>query len=463
MLQVARQKLYEAQDTYLEDFDRLNRSDAGRAPLWVHHLRKSAITRFAELGFPITRDLEFPVREEWLYTNVAPVAKIPFTMAFECEPDGVTRQTLVPFTFGQSAWSQLVFVNGVYADDLSFIAPLPGGVRVDSLAAALADEPDGLRQHLARHAGYDEHGLTALNTAFLHDGAFVSVPDGQVVEQPIHLLFVSTERDVPTVSYPRTLVIAGRGSVVTLVESYVGVSNAASFTNAVTEIVAGAGSVIDHYRIQRESTQAYHISTTQVYQERDSNLTSFNMAMGGALTRNTVGARLDGEGIITRLNGLYLVTGQQHIDNHTAIEHAKPNCNSYEVYKGILDGRSRGVFNGKVFVRPGAQGTDAKQLNKNLLLSPDATIDTKPQLEIFADDVKCTHGATVGQLDEEQIFYLISRGMAREIACNLLTYGFAGDLIRRLKVEAIRDHLDTLFETTIKTLVETRAGERDDV
>lgn len=458
MLQVARQKSYEAQGTYLADFDLLNRSIAGRAPLWVHHLRKSAITRFTELGFPITRDLDFPMREEWLYTNVAPIAKIPFKATFEPELDGVTPQTIEPFTFGQSAWSQLVFVNGVYADALSSIAPLPNGVRVESLVDTMADEPEVLRQHLARHATYNEHGFIALNTAFIHDGAFVYVPDGRVVEEPIHLVFISTARDAPTVSHPRTLVIVGNGSVATLVESYVGLADTVSFTNAVTEIVAGPGAVVDHYRIQRESTRASHISTTHIYQERDSNLSSFNMAMGGALTRNNVMVRLDGEGITARLNGLYLVTGQQHIDNHTAIEHARPNCNSYEVYKGILDGQSKAVFNGKVFVRPGAQGTDAKQLNKNLLLSPDAAVDTKPQLEIFADAVKCTHGATIGQLDEEQIFYLITRGIAREVACNLLTYGFAGDLIRRLKVEPIREQLDALFETTIKQLAAARTA-----
>lgn len=456
MLHVARQRSYEEQGTYLSDFERLNKSPASRAPLWVYQIRKTALSRFVERGFPITRDLNFPLREEWLYTNVAPIAKIPFTSTFEYEPDAVTRQTLKPLTFGQSSWSQLVFVNGMYVEALSSIAPLPEGVRVESLADTMASEPEVLRQHLTRHASYDENGFTALNTAFIHDGAFVYVPDGKVVEKPIHVLFISTERATPTVSHPRTLIIAGKDSIVTLVESYASLSNHLYFTNAVTEIVAGPGALIDHYRIQRESTQAYHISTTDIYQERDSSLSSFNMAMGGALTRNNVTARLDGEGVVARLNGLYLVTGQQHVDNHTAIDHRKPNCNSYEVYKGILDGQSKAVFNGKVFVRPGAQKTDAKQLNKNLLLSNDATVDTKPQLEIFADDVKCTHGATVGQLDEEQIFYLISRGMAREIACNLLTYGFAADLIRRLKVEPIRDQLDSLFEITIRRLAEAR-------
>lgn len=435
--------------SYYTDYEALKTHPA---PLWVHQLRKSAMSRFTENGFPITRELGFPEREDWIYTNVAPIANVAFTRASGSDAAGVTREDLAPFTFGQSSWSELVFINGNYAESLSAVRKLPKGVRVQSLAQAMEDEAEGLQQHLAKHADYEHTGFTALNTAFIHDGAYIYVPDGKTVEAPIHVIYVSTDRGAPTVSHPRTLIVAGAGSIATVVENYVSLTDHQYFTNAVTELITGNDAVIDHYRINRESRAAYHISMTKTYQKDNSHVSLFNMSMGGALTRNDTQAYLDGEYIVTRMNGLYLVTGKQHVDNHTSMDHAKPNCNSYEVYKGILDGQSHAVFNGKVFVRQDAQETDAKQLNKNLLLSSDATVNTKPQLEIYADQVKCTHGATVGQLDEEQIFYLITRGMSRSVACNLLTYGFAADLIRRLKVEAIRNQLDALLETTIKEL-----------
>lgn len=426
------------------------------APLWLHQLRKSAMGRFFELGFPITRELAFPEREDWIYTNVAPIAAVPFTRAFTPETAGVTHDALTPFTFGQSSWNELVFVDGLYASSLSTVQKAPDGVRIQNLAEAAAQDTAGVQQHLAKYADYEKTGFTALNTAFLQDGVFIYVPQGKAVETPIHVIYLSMDRGTPTVTHPRTLIVAGAGSMVTVIESYVSLTDHVYFTNAVTELVAGRDAVIDHYRINRESRAAYHISMTKTYQRDNSHVSLFNMSMGGALTRNDTRAHLDGEHIVTRMNGLYLVTGKQHVDNHTDIDHARPNCNSYEVYKGILDGQSHAVFNGKVLVRQDAQETDAKQLNKNLLLSRDATVNTKPQLEIYADQVKCTHGATVGQLDEEQIFYLITRGMSRDVASNLLTYGFAADLVRRLKVEAIRNELEALFETTVKELASTR-------
>jgi Fe-S cluster assembly protein SufD len=332
------------------------------------------------------------------------------------------------------------------------VQPLPAGVIVEGLGRALAEHPARVQPHLARYADYRQNGFTALNTAFIRDGAFIHVPEGRMVETPIHILYVAASGETPSVAHPRTLIVLGNGSAVTVVESYIGLSEQTYFTNAVTEIAAGRDASVDHYRINRENRQAYHISTTHLYQQHNSHVSTFNLSMGGALTRNDTNAHLDGEHVTARLNGLYLATGQQHVDNHTAIHHARPNCDSYEVYKGILEGKSQAVFNGKVFVHQDAQETDAKQLNKNLMLSPDATVHTKPQLEIRADQVKCTHGATVGQLDEEQIFYLRTRGLSRDAACHLLTYGFAADLIRRLKVEALREHLDTLFETTIQQL-----------
>lgn len=439
---------------YFMDFEALKKDPT---PLWLRRLRMQALDRFENLGIPITRELQFPEKEDWLFTNLAPIAKIPFSRAPALNTLGVNRDNLIPYTFGDASWTELVFVNGIYAESLSTTHSYPGGVTIQPISNAIADDNETLQGHLAKYADYEKAGLTALNTAFLNDGVFIQVPEGKMVEHPIHVLYVSADRETPTVTHPRTLVVAESGASVTVVESYIGLSKHRYFTNAVTELVTGQSAVIDHYRINRESLDAFHTSMTQTEQHDDSNISTFNMCMGGALTRNDTQAHLNGEHIVTRMNGLYLITGTQHVDNHTAMDHAKPNCNSYEVYKGILDGQSHAIFNGKVFVRKDAQETDAKQLNKNLLLSPMASVDTKPQLEIFADQVKCTHGATVGQLDEDQIFYSITRGMSREVACNLLTYGFAADLVRRLKVEAIREQLDELFEETIKGLVETRS------
>ena len=316
---------------------------------------------------------------------------------------------------------------------------------VHSLAAVLQAHPEWVEPYLARHAKFQEHAFTALNTAFLQDGVFLSVPKGKVIAEPIELLFVSTTPGEGTVSHPRNLVVVGPGAQLTLIETFVGLDENVYFTNAVTEIVAGEGAVIDHYKIQRESVEAFHIATTQIYQTRGSNFSSHFVSLGGSLVRNEINVVLDGENCECTLNGLYLANGTQHVDCHTVIDHAKPHCNSHELYKAVLDGKGHGVFNGKIFVRQDAQKTDAKQTNQTLLLSNDATINTKPQLEIFADDVKCTHGATVGQLQEEQLFYLRTRGIGLQEARSLLTFAFANDIVGRIKVEPIRAQLEALL------------------
>ncbi|MBT5876775.1 MAG: Fe-S cluster assembly protein SufD [Candidatus Latescibacteria bacterium] len=433
--------------TYRTDYEELKKA---QAPLWLHQLRKRAMTSFGNLGLPITREMDFPEREDWMFTNLAPIAKIPFTREYESSATDVSSEDIAPYTYGDDSWTELVFVNGCYSESLSR-RPVQGpGIRVETLAEAVNGDSELLQTHLAHHAEFESTGLSALNTAFLDQGVLVHVQAGKLTEHPIHIIHVSVDRGTPTVSHPRILVVADQDSAVTVVESYFSLTDHQYYNNCVTELVTGRAATIDHYRINRESLASYHTSMTKAEQHDDSNISTFNMCMGGALTRNDTHAHLNGEHIVTRMNGIYIVNGSQHVDNHTVMDHAKPNCNSYEVYKGILDGNAHGVFNGKVFVRQDAQETDAKQLNKNLLLSPNASVDTKPQLEIFADQVKCTHGATVGQLDEDQIFYGITRGMSRAVACQLLTYGFAADLVRRLKVEAIRERLDTLFENTIK-------------
>ena len=299
-----------------------------------------------------------------------------------------------------------------------------------------------MEPYLGRLAPPDRQAFTALNTGFLHDGAFVWIPPGTIVEQPISLLFVSASPDTASVSHPRVLIVAGDRSQVRIVESYVGPQGQEYFTNAFTEVAVGAGAVVDHYKLQRESQRAYHIGSMYVHGTRDSSFSSHSIAFGGALVRNEVVVVLDGEGGNYTLNGLYLADGGRLIDNHTTIDHAKPHCNSHELYKGILSGHARAVFNGKIIVRPDAQKTDAKQTNKALLLSDDARINTKPQLEIFANDVKCTHGAAVGQLDEEAIFYLRARGLDLQQARDILIHAFAGDVLNRIRIEPLRKLLE---------------------
>ena len=422
-------------ETYLADFDRLAQAAPGREPSWLRERRQAAIARFAAVGFPTTR------QEDWKYTSVAPIARQPFHVA-AAAPEVVLPAALAPFSFGQPSWSELVFVDGRYAPALSHLAGLPAGVRVASLAEALASGEDLLEQHLGRHADDAASGFTALNTALLHDGALVYVPRGRTVEAPIHLVFVSTARDPLAATHPRVLVVLDRASEATVVESYVALGAGTYLTNAVSELVLGEGASLAHYKVMRESTAAYHIGTTEVYQPRDSVLTSFSIAMGAQLARNALNVLLDAEGADCTLHGLYLVDGTRHVDNHTAVDHAKPHGTSRELYKGILDGKARAVFNGKVVVRPDAQKTDAQQTNRNILLSEDATIDTKPELQIFADDVKCAHGATVGQLDPEQLFYLISRGIPERAARNLLTYAFGASVIERIPVRSVVERLE---------------------
>ncbi len=430
-------------DRYLSDFERFEKDGATRAASWVHQLRKAAIARFAELGFPTTR------HEEWKYTAVAPIASVPFTRAGYEQPM-LLSEALERLSFGLSEGARLVFVNGHYSRAFSSHRGLPGGLRVGSLAAALRADRERIAPHLARYAGYREHAFVALNTAFLAAGAFVYVPAGAVVEAPIHLLFVSTGLGQPTVSHPRNLIVVGSGSQATIVESYIGLDHHVSLTNAVTEVVVGENATIDHYKVQRESEAAFHIATLQVHQARSSTFASHSIALGGALVRNDVNVVLDGEGSECTLNGLYMVSGHQHVDNHTRIDHVKPHCLSRELYKGVLDGKARGVFNGKIVVHPAAQKTDAKQTNKNLLLSADALIDTKPQLEINNNDVKCTHGSTIGRLAEDAIFYLRSRGIGVEMARSLLTYAFASDIINRIKVGPIRALVEQLLVTRLE-------------
>lgn len=426
--------LTEAKNLYLRQFERLEKEFAENGQARLLPIRKEALSHFARVGFPTAR------HEDWKYTNIAAIAETPFKPAGH-ETPGLMRDALAGISFGALAASQLVFINGHYSPELSSLRPLPEGVRAGSLAAALSAHPEWMESRLARYANYKEHPFVALNTAFMRDGAFLYVPEGKVIEEPLSLLFVSTAAEEPTVSYPRNLVLAAEDSKVEIVESYVGVGGGRYFTNAVTELVAGDNAVVDHYRLQRETEEAFHIATLQAHLGRSSNFTSYNVALGGALARNEIDVLLDGEGAECALNGLYVAAGRQHMDNRTRVDHLKPHCMSRQLYKGVLDGRARGVFNGRIVVHKLAEKTDARQTNNNLLLSEGALVDTKPQLEIHNNDVKCTHGSTIGQLDQDAIFYLRSRGVGLETARWLLTQGFAGDVINRMKIIKLREEL----------------------
>jgi Fe-S cluster assembly protein SufD len=383
-------------DARMAKFERFERE--AHQPSWMTSMRRAGMERFSEVGFPTLRD------EDWRFTNVAPITRLPFKPVFQFAPSALTPQAVAGFTFGRLPASRLVFVNGHYAAELSALHEQAPGVIVSSLAAALATDSAAIEEHLARRALEQDGAFAALNAAFFQDGAFIQVPAGQTVPAPIHLLFIATAEETGATWHPRNLIVAGEGSRVTVLESYASTVDAPYFTNAVTDMILGAGAAVEHCKFQDESPAAFHIAGVRAQLSRGCNFISHSIATGGRLSRNNIRTHLGGEGVECILNGLYLTRGDQLADHHMVVEHAQPHCNSHEYYNGILDGRSKGVFHGRILVRQAAQKTDAKQTNKNLLLSDDATVDTKPQLEIYADDVKCTHGATIGQLNEESIF-----------------------------------------------------------
>ena len=404
---------------------------ASGAPDWLKDLREGGIARFHDLGFPNMK------QEAWRVTSVAPIAEGSFELAKP--PARVpTLDEIRPFLLLE-AGLRLVFVDGFFQRSLS--TPLFDDVQ--SLAHVVAHRPDLLRQHLGKYVVTQDRPFSALNTAFVSDGAFVHVPAKAAIPEPIQLLFLASG-NTPAVTHPRNLIVVERETRASIVETYAALGDHGYWTNAVTEIVAGEGARLDYHRVQRESDRAYHVATTQSHQGRDSTLNLHFVAFGGKLARHDISSVMAGPGGTLVLNGLYLLAGQQHADHHTTIDHAADHCESHEYFNGVLDGKSRGVFTGRIIVRPGAQKTDSKQTNNNLLLSSDAHADSQPQLEIYADDVKCTHGSTVGPLDPRALFYLRSRGVGEDEARRLLTYGFAIEILGRMEVAPLRAQLDAI-------------------
>jgi Fe-S cluster assembly protein SufD len=422
-------------------------------PRWLQDLRDRGAARFSALGFPTVRD------EDWRFTNISPIANAEFAPANGHAPHP-NEEAVSGLLYGDAPY-RIVIVNGRFAPALSHIRGLGHGVQVGSLATAVTEQADVVQRYLGRLAEFGTKAFTALNTALAFDGAYVHIPDGVVLDHPLHLLFVSTpaESTVPSMSNVRTLIVAGERSQSRIVETYVGPRGASYFTNAVTEVFVGEGAVVDHYKVQQESTDAFHVASMHVHAGRTASFSSHSFSLGGQIVRNDVAAVLDGEGAECTLNGLYLADGDRLVDNHTEIDHAKPHCPSHEIYKGILGGKARAVFNGKIVVRQDAQKTDAKQTNRALLLSDNASINTKPQLEIFADDVKCTHGAAIGQLDEDAIFYLRARGLTYFEARDMLIHAFAGQILDRVKIEPLRVALEgELYSQLAKDLAEIDAA-----
>lgn len=427
-------------DPYLASFEQLETSGEGQSPQWVQAIRKTAMAHFSELGIPTTK------QEEWRFTNLAPLTQLPFQPILRPSRSGLPASALERFSLDHVPMHRLVFLDGYYCAELSSsLQALPKGVMVGSLRAALAGECALLERHLARYANPGENAFVALNNAFFRDGAWIAVSPGIVVAEPIHLLYIATNTKSGAANHPRNLIVVQQNSQAAIFEQYVGWADGAYITNAVTEVVLGEGAVVEHGRIQNESRAAYFLGTVQAQQEGRSRFVSHSISLGARLARHDIHTAFSAAESESVLNGLYVAGDEQLVDHHTVIDHAKPHCASHEFYHGILDGRARGVFNGKIFVRPDAQKTDAKQTNRNVLLSDEATVDTKPQLEIFADDVKCTHGATVGRMDEEAVFYLRSRGIGAEEARRMLLQAFGRQILERISVQAIREALDKLL------------------
>lgn len=431
-------------ESYLTSFTEFEKQAAGNNIAWLRKLREDAFARFCQTGFPTTRD------EDWRFTNVSAIARASFALAGE-NGAPFSAPDLKPWRVKEAA-AQLVFVDGQFRRDLSTFGTLPASVKVLSLKEAIAKDPTALEAHLGRYLDIQRDAFSALNTAFADDGAFVHLSRGGALEQPIHLLFVSTAAVSPRMLHPRNLLVFEKESQATVIEEYVSLGGGAVFCNSATELIAGDNAHISHYMIEREEKDAFNISTLRIQLGRSTNVASHSLLLGGGLVRNNVHPVLAGEGAECLINGLFVGNGKQHLDNYMHVEHASAHCASRQFYNGILDGHAHGVFHGRIVVHKDAQKTDAKQTNRNLLLSDDAQIDTKPQLEIYADDVKCTHGATIGQIEENALFYLRSRGIDEVSARRFLLMAFAGECLDRMKPGVARDHSERLIHEHLLTV-----------
>ena len=420
-----------------------------QAPAWIRERRDAAAKRFAEVGFPNTR------QEDWRFTNVSPIAEAKFPLA----AGSFSQAASLVSSVAVKGSLRLAIVNGQFAAGLSDLSTMPKGVRIAGLRDGARDGTDGLEQHLGTVFSIDAHPFAALNTAHLDDGVAIFITRGAVVETPIHIVVVTGGDGKPVTAHPRVLVVAGANSQVKIAQTFIGVKDDVYFNNAVVEAVVGEGAIVDFYTDQRESESAFHIANIQAHVAAKGVFASHAFSTGARIQRHDIGIALKGEGADCTMNGVYLADGERLMDTHTSLDHAMPHCTSHEIYKGILAGKARAVFNGRIIVRIDAQKTDAKQTNRALLLSDDAAINSNPQLEIFADDVKCTHGAAIGQLDEDAIFYLRARGLTYFDARDMLIHAFAGDILNRVKIEPLRAALEAeLYAQLARDLAEIDAA-----
>jgi Fe-S cluster assembly protein SufD len=446
-------QIAERENSYQTAFSVLQQQHEGDSSsrlAWFDRLREGAMDRFEQLGFPNVRE------EEWKYTNVAAIAKTEFVPILRGEAEAELSAELEQSFYPESKHSQLVFQNGIFRRDLSSLDELGESVVAIDLLEAIGSESYGevVRNHFARGADYNADGFTALNTALASGGIFIQIGKGAQVARPIQLLFYAEPGAQVPVVFPRVLIVAEENSNSTVIESYASRGNRQYFTNAVIEVVVEDGARLEHCKEQRESKESFHIATTTALLRRNSSYDATTFNFGARLSRHNLVVTMEQEGAECWVDGLYVIADEQHTDTHSLIDHRSANCKSHQLYKGILDGKARAVFNGKIFVQPGAQKTDALQTNKNLLLSNEAHVDTKPQLEIFADDVKCAHGAAVGQIDEDELFYLETRGIHPHLARNLLTYGFAEEVIGKIRVESVKSQLDAAVLNRLNTRLE---------
>jgi Fe-S cluster assembly protein SufD len=436
-------------ESYLGSFTTLSEETAEQTPVWLRDLRENAFVRFCRVGFPTIHD------EDWRFTNLAALARTPYRLARK-EQTSLKASDFAMWRMKDAA-ARIVFIDGHFTPEMSTFDELPKGVTINGLDRAIVTHEQIVRRYLGRYADTERDPFCALNTAFIQDGAFVHIEKGVAIATPIHLLFVSTSGPDPMMTHPRNLIVVEQEAQATIVEEYVSWgAQAAAFSNAVTELVAKENSTVAHTFIEREHAQALNFTTLRIRQARNANVASHSLLLGGALVRNNVHPVLAGEGAECLISGLFVGIGSQHLDNHMVVEHVTPHCSSRQFYNGILDDRSHGVFHGRIIVHKDAQKTDAKQTNRNLLLSDDAQIDTKPQLEIYADDVKCTHGATIGQIEESALFYLRSRGLSETEARRMLVQAFAGECIDRIPVP-VREYCHGIVTAILQPLADPQS------
>lgn len=423
---------------YLSSFKKFEEKMNGESKSFLHNLRKEALVQLAGINFPSTRD------EEWKYTSVSPILKQNFIPAFNLDKPDLTKEEINKYFFSGFAFYTMTFINGIFSEELSDLKGLQKGITVTNLASILHHNPEMINKELTKFVK-SENAFNLLNKIYSTDGAVIIVPDGIAVEKPIQILFLNGDKNNLVLSSPHNLIIAGKNSHVSVITNYSALNQSIYFTNIITEVFTDESSIVDLYKIQNENDNSFHYEKVEAHQLKKSIFNHYNFTFGGEIVRNDINSTLDDENIETHYYGLYLANGKRLVDNHTFVDHARPNCMSNELYKGILDDAARGVFNGKIIVRKDAQKTNAYQQNKSVLLSKLAKVNTKPQLEIFADDVKCTHGATVGHLDDDAYYYIRTRGIPSDLAKSILIRAFANDVVESVKIEPLRDQINHMI------------------